>query len=84
MKVVGGWGIISQDRNRREGGVKKEGRQVDLHRVQGWWMTSFFPVTMSVFLSSVILPFSGDNQSEGQRMPVSVLQRGHPNDQIGT
>ena len=43
MKVVGGWDIISQDRNRREGGVKKEGRQVDLHHVQGWWMDFLLP-----------------------------------------
>ena len=38
MKTVGGWDIISKDRNRREGGVKKEGRQADLHHVHGWWM----------------------------------------------
>ena len=36
-------GYYSQNRNSREGGVKKEGRQVDLHHVQGWWVDFLLP-----------------------------------------
>ena len=70
--AAGGWEIISEYRDRREGGVKKGVRKQSYTVFGSGGGTSLLQCHKGDILFVSRLTFSGESQPGGQRVPVSA------------